>query len=79
MLFLIGITEIPEYCFNYCTKLETLTIPTSVETIEYGNFFRTPSLKTINYKGTQEQWNEIIIKDNNPDLSRATINYNYTE
>ena len=37
------------------------------------------NLKTINYKGSKEDWNNITIEEQAPDESgiTATINYNY--
>jgi hypothetical protein len=34
-------------------------------------------LNTVNYSGTQAQWNAITIGRGNDELTNATINYNY--
>lgn len=35
------------------------------------------NLKNIYYKGSQEEWNKINIRDNNNDLTNATVYYNF--
>ena len=60
-------------------NLSRLTIPSSVTKIEYGIIGSCKNLKTINYTGSQEQWNAID-KDENWDYNCQTdlvINYNY--
>ncbi len=42
----------------YCNALESITIPESIEKIEEFAFVLT-KVKTINFKGTEEQWNNI--------------------
>ena len=73
-----SITSIKKYVFYRCSNLTEITIPNSVTTIENYAFLGCNNLKTVNYKGTQEQWNAITIEDNNTSLTNATINYNYT-
>jgi hypothetical protein len=40
-------------------------------------FYFCRNLTTVNYKGTQEQWEQISIGKNNEYLTGAAINYNY--
>ena len=74
-----GTTSIAEICFAECTNLTSITIPKSVTYIGMGAFFMCDNLKTINYKGSKEDWNNITIEIQAPDGSgiTATINYNY--
>ena len=63
--------------FDECYNLRKIVIPATVTEIYDGAFEDCHSLDTINYTGTEEQWNEIIIGDRNEPLMNATINYNY--
>ena len=51
-----------------------VTIPDSVTDINGDAFLGCTNLKTVNYKGTQEQWEQIAF----PTDTDVTINYNYT-
>lgn len=74
-----GTTSIAGICFAECTNLISITIPKSVTYIGMGAFYMCDNLKTINYKGSKEDWNNITIEIQAPDESgiTATINYNY--
>ena len=74
-----GITTIPQFFFQNCTNMVSITIPKSVTYIGMGAFYMCDNLKTINYKGSKEDWNNITIEEQAPDGSgiTATINYNY--
>ena len=43
-----------------CTSLESLTLPGSVKRISYYGLSRCDSLKDIYYKGTEEQWENLL-------------------
>ena len=58
------VTDIPKLAFMDCSYLESMTIPVSVTRIEQYVFSGCGALKTINYKGTMEQWGKIG-KDSN--------------
>ena len=73
-----SITIIGRQEFYGCENLNNITIPSSVTTIKFYAFGYCTSLTTVNYRGTQEQWNEITIESDNEDLTNATKNYNYT-
>ena len=51
-----------------------VTLSDSVTNINSDAFFGCTNLKIVNYKGTQEQWEQIAF----PTDTNATINYNYT-
>ena len=54
-----GVTEIKARTFRDCTSLTSITIPASVTRIATEAFTNTPALKTVDYKGTPEQWKKI--------------------
>lgn len=53
------------------------SIPNSVTSIGNSAFSGCDNLKNIYYKGSQEEWNKINIRDNNNNLTNATIYYNF--
>ena len=63
-----------------CSSLTSIIIPDSVISINQYAFAYCTSLTTINYLGTEEQWNNIS-KGSDWDLNTGnyTITYNYTE
>lgn len=73
-----NVTTIEHGAFYCCYSLKSITIPTSVTNIEHVAFLTFSGLITVNYTGTEEQWNQINIVGNNDNLINATINYNYT-
>lgn len=72
-----GVTSIAKSAFGYCYDLTEVTIPDSVTSIGNSAFFSSSKLKTVNYLGSEEDWNDVTIGTNNKYLTRATINYNY--
>ena len=72
-----SVTSIERQAFSWCSALTSVTIPSSVTSIGDLAFYGCTNLKTVNYKGTQEEWNKITIGTSNESLTNATINYNY--
>lgn len=75
-----GTTMICEGAFYSCANLTSITIPKELNYIDFMAFGECTNLKTINYKGSEEEWNEISkAPQGGPDNSEitATINYNY--
>lgn len=72
-----GVIKIGDYAFEYCESLTSVTIGNSVTDIGYAAFSGCDNLKNIYYKGSQEEWNKINIRDNNNNLTNATIYYNF--
>ena len=76
-----GVTTIKNSAFHACHHLYTLTLPSSLQTIE-NNVFKLSSttLTTVNYRGTEEQKALISIGDTgNVNLNTITWNCNYTD
>ncbi len=75
-----SVTSIGSDAFSGCTKLASITIPSGVTSIGSPAFFNCKSLITINYTGSQEEWNKIT-KGGNWDYNCPTdmkivCNYN---
>ena len=75
-----SVTSIGDSAFENCTSLTNVTIGDSVTSIGGYAFEGCRSLKTINYKGSKEQWNSISKGSYwNFNTGSYTINYNYVE
>ena len=72
-----GVTNIEGSAFLECDKLTNITIPKSVTYIDSYAFSGCDGGLTVNFEGTQEDWDEIYIGYNNDAIKNATINYNY--
>lgn len=74
-----GTVEIRGHAFAYNFTLETLRIPSTVRFIgDYAflvNSDQSAALHDIYYGGTQEQWQQIDIGDNNEPLTSSDIHY----
>ena len=73
-----SVTSIGSCAFLGCTSLTSITIPSSVTSIGGGAFGGCGTF-TINYKGTEEQWNAVTKGPWWNSNSTPTIVYNYTE
>ena len=79
-----GVTSIGDYAFYGCESLTSITMPTSVVSIgdaaffSFYSFFMNYSNWDVYYAGTEEQWNAIMIGDNNAALLNAKIHFNST-
>ena len=72
-----SVTSIGDWAFEDCTSLTSITIPNSVTSIGYEAFYDTPWLTDVYYTGSETEWNNIDIGENNTYLTNATIHYNY--
>lgn len=70
-----GITDIGWNTFCYFYDLETIVIPVSVKQIDEKALYYLNSLTDIYYCGTETQWNEIIIDENNDTFENVRIHY----
>ncbi len=71
-----GVNMIKSGAFFCCDKLSSITIGSGVTHIVSGAFGGCESLINVYYRGTEEQWNNVIIGDDNYYLTdRATIHY----
>ena len=69
------VTSIGNYAFMGCTSLESIIIPKSVINLGMGIFKETNNFITINYMGTEEEWNQLI--SGLYVCNGCTVNYNY--
>ena len=72
-----GAFEIVSNAFYGCKSLTSITIPESVTSIGYHAFGGCSSLKTINYTGTEEQWNAISKGTSWKSGTAVNVIYNY--
>lgn len=71
-----GVTTIPARMAYESKELTSVTIPSSVTSIEKEAFYNTTSLKDVYYQGTPEQWANISIDTTRNDpLFKAQIHY----
>ena len=71
-----GVTEIGEYAFATCTKLQGIVIPESVTTVRDDAFSSCTRLSEVCYAGDEDQWDGISIGERNECLTDAHILYN---
>ncbi len=73
-----NLTYLGSGTFDNCTALEEILIPSSVEYIGEDVFKDCKQLKHISYTGSQEEWKQIKIEENNDDLKEIPVKYNVT-
>lgn len=59
-----GVVSIGNNAFEGCTSLRSIELPSTIESIG-ANVFADTSLIEINYNGAQEDWDNIVIDENN--------------
>lgn len=73
-----NLTEISSKCFSTCENLTNVTIPKSVTFIGPGAFEYCKSIKTVQYEGTENEWENVDINSyRNGFLINAEKIYNY--
>ena len=72
-----GATTISKNVFSTYPNLQTVVIPESVTSIGDYTFYYCSSLTTINYTGTEEQWNAISKGDRWDYATAVNVIYNY--
>ena len=61
--------------FYGCDYLETLVIGSGVKTISSDTLCYSENLSAVHYNGTQEDWNEIVIDEENADLFEKELHF----
>ena len=74
-----GVTTVGDYAFFSCKNLNAVIIPTTVKSVETRAFDCCVNLTAIYYTGTEEEWKEIVIanEDEDEDPPAPVIHYNY--
>ncbi len=74
-----GVTSIGDKAFNGCSKLTSVIIGNGVTSIGSSAFSGCSGLKTVFYKGTAEQWEQISIDYSSFDYGATLYYYSETE
>lgn len=61
--------------FAFCYNLTCIVLPKGLTDIGYGAFSYCPNLRNICFSGTEEEWNNINVEDNNKSLLEANLYY----
>ena len=69
-----GLTQLFEGAFS-TSGLTQITLPSTLSTIDKDVFGGCTDLKTVNYNGTREQFESILVSSGNDALTQATVNY----
>ncbi len=72
-------TSIGNKAFDGCIKLERIIIPNSVKSIDAFTFSDCSTLKEVYYKGTSNEWNNVIIDYKVNKNLRSALIYYYSE
>ena len=70
------LTAIPHSAFYSCSELESVLVSESVVLINAYAFYGCDALVNIFYGGTKEQWDDIVVHDDNDKLSGAELHCN---
>ena len=73
-----GVETIEENALSYCTSLQTIVLPSTLKTVEDGAFDGADNLVVIFFKGTEEEFDALDIRNENDPLISAKL-YFYSE
>ena len=69
--------EIGAYAFYRCKGVTEIVLPSGLTSVGNYSFYSFPNLADVYFPGSETEWAEITIGDNNASLTSATIHYNY--
>lgn len=69
-----GITKLDG--FAGCSSLKTVIIPETVKSIDWMAFYDCSDIENVYYAGSESEWKQIAIDDDNEDLTSAKIHFN---
>lgn len=73
--YVFKITGIKEGAFQSFDKIRKVQIPVSINKIEKNAFSGCVNLTTVEYMGTEEEWDRIVIEEGNKCLDKAAISF----
>lgn len=73
-----SVTTIGYRAFDYSASLESIVIGVGVTHISENAFKNCTALKDVYYKGTQEQWNQVVIETEGT-FENVNMHYNYSD
>lgn len=79
VVFPDGVKIISDDAFSVSFVFESVSLPTSIEYIGFNAFGGCFDLKDVYYSGSEEQWDEIVIEEENDPLIFAAIHFNPIE
>ena len=71
-----GVVSIGYCAFEYCENLESINLPQDLVSVDRYAFNGCNALKYVFFKGTKEQWEGMIIKEDNDPLKNAAAHFN---
>ena len=74
-----NVTQIGEYAFSGCTGLVNIEIPSSVTQIGNRAFDACSNLWHISYRGTQAQWDNVVVAYGNTNLEDAYLHLDWND
>ncbi len=72
-----GLEEIRPYSIVNCSSLEEITVPKSLQAVAFNVFSYCKNLKTVNYEGSEEDWENRRSPYLAKAVGNAQINFNY--
>ena len=71
--------SIGEEAFKDCTALKEIYLSDNLANVDKSAFSGCEALKDVYYEGSENEWEEIVIGEDNDPLINAKIHYNYGE
>ena len=73
------LTTIGKEAFKDCTALKEIYISDKLASVEESAFTGCETLADVYYEGSENEWGDIVIEEDNDPLINAEIHYNYGE
>lgn len=70
-----GVTEIGGQTFYRCENLENITATGSLKSVGFEAFYGCNKLSSVNFEGTEAQWNRIFVDTGNEKFTNAEVNF----
>lgn len=73
-----GVTTVGKNAFRGCENLTRVELSTSITDICEYAFYNCSALTDVFYTGSENQWNSVVVSNNNIPLSNANVHFGYT-